>query len=154
MLIIFVATVTHIEFKGAFVQLGDAFIFLAACFLPTSLAMLTAVVASAITCVLTGYLSLILYIVIIRALIACWFIDEGNKILNYRNIFGTIAAAFILIVGSYIADIVLLQDLTKPLTNLPFNTISSVINVVIFYVLAFILDKLKLRMKLMIKEEK
>ena len=86
---------------------------------------------------------LILYVVLIRMLAACWFVDSGDKILDGRNITGVIASAVIFIGGSYVADMALLGDLASPVANTPIHAVAMAANIILFFVLAFICDLLK-----------
>lgn len=151
--LIFAASLfTNIPISTGYVALGDAFVLLAACFLPIGYAMLAALLGCGGAALCIGGPELILYVVLIRILAACWFMDTGNKILDSRNVIGIVASAVILIGGSYVADMARLGDLAAPLANMPIHAVAAGANIVLFLVLAFLCDILKIRPRLM--EEK
>lgn len=148
-LIFSISLLTKISIPTGYVALGDAFVLLAACFLPTGYAMLAALLGCGGAAWIIGGPDLILYVVLIRMLAACWFVDSGDKILDGRNITGVIASAVIFIGGSYVADMALLGDLASPVANTPIHAVAMAANIILFFVLAFICDLLKLRPRLM-----
>ena len=152
-LIFTISVLTKIPISTGYVSLGDAFVLLAACFLPTGYAMLAALLGCSAAAYMIGGPQLILSIVLIRVLAACWFVDTGKKILDKRLLTGVIASAFILIVGSYIADMAKIGDIAAPLVNMPIYAVAVAANIVLFLILAFICDFLKLRPRLMNEKE-
>ena len=90
-----------IGLNGGYIHLGDAFIYLAASFLPWPYAMAAAAIGASLADLLTGAAVYALPTLIIKALMVLPFTCKGVKVLGRRNI----AAIFIsglLCTGGYI----------------------------------------------------
>lgn len=143
-----------------YIHIGDTMIYLAACFLPTPFAMLSAGIGGALADIFGGYIQYILPTFIIKMLIALLFsYNEDSKILTKRNTIMIFPAAVITIVGYYFTSVVLLaaEKMTAPggfaggllhpatwigsLTTIPDNIIQSVASGLVFLFAAAALDK-------------
>ncbi|MEG2377218.1 MAG: ECF transporter S component [Clostridia bacterium] len=145
---------TKIQFAGVYVHLGDAFIFLMACFVPTSFALVTAALAGGLADLAAGAQVYLIATVIIKALMACWFMDEGKKILDARNLGGAAVASIIMVGGYYLAYALRFGDFGAPASFLLWNVVQAVCNFALFFVIAAVLDKFKVRERLMGQNEK
>lgn len=152
---------------GGYIHLGDAVIYLAACFLPTPYAMLSAGVGGALSDLFGGYFVYLFPTFLIKALIALPFSRKAEKILTSRNACMVLPAGVITVAGYYLTKVFLLAfdqattsqgfwgAFTNPVTwgaaleNIPENTIQAVGSAVVFLVAALALDKANLKQKLL-----
>lgn len=148
---------------GGYIHLGDAMIYLSACILPTPFAMLAAGVGGAMADFAGGYAIYVVPTLIIKALIAIPFSSKSSKILTTRNVVASIGAGAITIVGYYFAKLVLVsmassrsffdtingifqsKNLLSALASVPENIIQSVGSAILFVIIAFALDKIKIK---------
>ena len=150
---------------GGYIHPGDSIIYLAACFLPTPYAMLSAGIGGALSDMFGGYFVYIIPTFIIKALIALPFSRSGNGIITKRNALMVIPSGLITIGGYYITKVLLLalektsgtgflSAISNPIVwasaaeNIPENSIQAVGSAVIFFALAFAFDKANLKIKL------
>ncbi len=104
---------------SGYIHLGDAFIYLAAAFLPTPYAMAAAAIGAGLADALSGMPEWILFTVIIKALMSICFTYKADRIVNVRNIVGSVAAGVINIVGYYFAEVILYGNWIAPLLSIP-----------------------------------
>lgn len=93
---------------GGYIHLGDAVIYLAACFLPTPYAMLSAGVGGALSDLFGGYFVYLFPTFLIKALIALPFSRKAEKILTSRNACMVLPAGVITVAGYYLTKVFLL----------------------------------------------
>ena len=151
-ILVVTAYVPHIPIPGTtgYVHLGDTFIYLAACFLPTPYAIAAASIGAGLADTLVGAYLYIIPTILIKALMAAWFCDTGTKILSARNCFGTIMAAVILVGGYYLAAVLIVGNFVSPIAaTMPWNAIQALVNTVLFFVLGALMDKMHLKEKVM-----
>ena len=149
--IIFLATyLTSTSTQSCYVSLGDSFIMLAACFLPTSYAFVAAGLGNGLASLLIGGPMMVLYVTIIRLLVACWFMDTGKRIVDGRNISGAGISAFLLIAGPILVNLLRFSSFSLAMPEI----LAAIINAIFFIVLAFVCDALKIRPKIFPTEKK
>ncbi len=141
--------------NNGYIHLGDSVIFLAACFLPKSLAVLIAGLSGALADTLGGYAVYVLPTFIIKALLTLAFDNTSKKILTVKNSVAVLFASAITIVGYYITEVVIISAssgqffgfsaLTAALYTIPSSIIQSVGSAIVFFPLAASLDKIKFK---------
>lgn len=141
-----------------YVHLGDAFIYLGACFLPTPLALLAGAIGGALADFAGGYVQYMIPTFIIKALISLPFSSKGNKLLTKFNSIGTIISGFITVAGYYITSVVMLvlsasgeagfvsqffnlSNWIASLSNIPENVGQAIGSALLFVVFSAALDK-------------
>lgn len=151
---------------GGYIHLGDSIIYLAACILPTPYAMLSAGIGGGLSDLFGGYAHYILPTFIIKALLASVFSSKAQKLLTVRNTIMLIPASIITVVGYYLTKVVLLctdkatasegflgafTDMTvwiSAMSNILENSVQALGSAIVFVVLAFALDRVKIKSKL------
>ena len=147
--IIFIVTLlTKNDVDTFYVSLGDTFVMLGACFLPTGFAMLAAILGCGGAALLLGGWQAMVSIVLFRALAACWFMDDEKKILTARTAVGVGVSSFLFIVGSYMVEVLKLNDYAAPLPTLLGSALATLANVILFLLIAILFDKFKVKEKL------
>ncbi len=141
--LIFVATMTFklpLHPSGGYVHIGDAFIFLAACMLPTPYAM----AASAIGASLADAVVAPIYILptfIIKALLVLPFTAKSERMVTVRNLLAAAAASLIGIAGYFVADSILVGMETAAFNAL-FGITQPLASAVVFVAAGYAFDKL------------
>lgn len=151
---------------GGYIHLGDAVIYLAACVLPAPYAMLSAGIGGGLADLFGGYSYYILPTFIIKALIASVFSNKAKNILTTRNTVMAVPAGIITVLGYYVTKVFMLCgdkmtasegffgalfDISvwgSALYNIPENTVQAIGSAVVFWVLAFALDKAHIKQKM------
>lgn len=140
---------------GGIIHVGDAFIYLAACFLPAPLAIASASIGAGFADLLV-YPETIIYTIIIKGINAIFFTHKGKKILTKRNALMTLPSGAVTIIGYSISKAirVLLAGgtteaaISNAILKIPENSVQAIASGIIFIILAKALDKANLKEKL------
>ncbi|MBR6532067.1 MAG: TIGR04002 family protein [Clostridia bacterium] len=151
---------------NGYIHLGDSVIYLAAALLPAPFAMVCAGLGGMLADALGGYTLYILPTFIIKMLIALPFSSKRDRVITNRNIIALPIASAITILGYYIAEAVLVSlsatgspeqffsYLFSPapwvatLYAIPGSVMQAVGSAVMFVLLGFALDKIKIKSKI------
>ena len=134
---------------GGYIHLGDAFIYLAAAFLPTPFAMAAASIGAGLADILTGAPHWALFTVVIKAAMAACFTSKSTKILCVRNTVAAAAAGVVGMVGYYFAEVLLFGNWITPLwSTLTGGTVQAVGGAVLFWVSGAALDRANVKSRL------
>lgn len=150
-----------------YIHLGDSVIYLAACFLPTPFAILSAGIGGALADVFGGYAQYALPTLIIKMLIALPFSNKDNKrLLTRRNAFMVVPAAAITIAGYYLTSVIMFAldkataqggffgGLANPstwiasLVTIPENSIQAGASAIVFLIAAAAFDKASFKVRM------
>ncbi|MDR2647529.1 MAG: TIGR04002 family protein [Oscillospiraceae bacterium] len=146
--------------NGGYVHLGDAFVFLAGCILPTPYAMIAAGFGGVLADLLGGAPMWAPATLLIKALIALLFTAKKETTLNTKNGIALVASAPISCVGYYIAECLIYAGANQAAwrgilaPSLIGNGAQAVASSVLFIAFAFALQKTKvdLRVKKLLQE--
>ena len=136
---------------NGYVHIGDAFVYLSACFLPFPFSLLAAGLGAAIADAVTPYIIYAPFTFVVKALMAMLFSSKGEKILIKRNIFAVFGACVVNVLGYYITECILFPQetfsvtLVKGLATLPGNFSQSFAAGVLFVIVAAALDKMSFK---------
>lgn len=134
---------------SGYIHLGDAFIYLAAAFLPMPYAMAAAAVGAGLADILSGAPEWAIFTVIIKALMAMCFTYKSEKVINVRNIIGSVAAGVINIVGYYFAEVILYGNWIAPLLAIPTGgLVQSGGGMLVFILVGVLLDQAHIKNRL------
>ena len=142
-----VSYLTCKEANDTIVSLGDAFVMLAACFLPTGWAMLAALIGCGAYAYIVGGWQALIAIVLFRVLAACWFMDDEEKLFTSRTVIGVVMSFVLFTCGPFLFNMLV----TETFSGLPIISVSALgafCNVVLFFGLAFLVDKFKIKDRL------
>ncbi len=139
--------ILHIPLGNGYIHLGDTFIYLAACLLPTPYAMVAAALGAALADGLTGAAIWMVPTLIIKALMVLPFTAKGTKLLTKRNVIAVLASGLICCVGYGIAQAILFQ--TWAGLFFPNPWIQSGACAAVFFVVAYAMDKSGVKAHLM-----
>lgn len=134
------AYVLHIPVGNGYIHLGDSFIFLAACLLPTPYAAIAGAVGAGLADALSGVPIWVPASVIIKALITLAFTNKTKKIINLRNIIAIVAAIAVTCVGYYVYEGIIYGNWAAALAGIVPNIIQVVANGVVFILVGLALD--------------
>ncbi|MBQ7046123.1 MAG: TIGR04002 family protein [Oscillospiraceae bacterium] len=134
------AYVLHIPVGNGYVHMGDSFIFVAACLLPTPYAIAAGAIGAGLADALSGAPIWIPASIIIKSLITICFTSKSKKIISTRNIVAIIIAMIITCTGYYVYEGFIYGNWTAPLVGIVPNIIQVVANGVVFIVVGLALD--------------
>ena len=139
---IFTAYIVHIPvgINGGYIHFGDSLIYLAAAILPTPYAIIAAAIGGGLADLLTAPMWTIAT-VIIKSLIVLPLTSKHEKIVNARNVIGTIIAFMISATGHFLAEKLLFGTETAFLSSVSGSIIQSGGSAVFFVILGTALDK-------------
>ena len=134
----------HIPVGQGYIHLGDLFVYLSACFLPTPYAVLAAAVGAGLADALSGYFAWVVPTVIIKSVSTLAFAKTG-KLFCKRNILAVLLGGVICVVGYYFAEVVLYGNWVTPFVGVPMNAIQTAASGIGFLAIGYAMDRLKLR---------
>ncbi len=147
--IVFVVTAyLHIPTYNGYVHVGDAFIFLAACLLPTPYAMGVGAAGAMLADVLTGYAIWAPGSIVIKALTAMLFSYKAKKIITTRNVLMLIPATAICAGGYYLYEVIITGSFVGALAGIPGSLIQSATSGVVFVLVGVAMDKMNIKKRL------
>ncbi len=165
---IFTALTTVLTFfikipsHNGYIHLGDTIIYIAACLLPTPLAMICGALGGLLADTFGGFIIYIVPTAIIKSFIPLAFTFKSEKLICKRNILALIPASLITIIGYYIAEVLVIcfssGDLLSYITtsypwiaaaySVPGSIFQAVGSAIAFIFLATALDKIKIKDKI------
>lgn len=144
--IVFVFTAyLHIPSHTGYTHVGDGFMYLAACLLPLPYAVCVGAVGAALADCLTGFAIWAPGSIIIKVAAILFFSRKSQKIVSPRNILALLPAIAICIGGYYLYGALIAGNFIAPLSEIPGNVTQSFLSGVLFILLGFALDKLKIK---------
>ena len=124
----------HIPSHTGYTHVGDGFIYLAACLLPTSYAIFVGAGGALLADCLTGF-----------AMWAPGSVIIKTVAISGRNIFALVPAALICVGGYYLYESIITGNFVAPLSGIPGYITQSVLSSIVFVLLGFAFDKLKVK---------
>lgn len=140
--VIFVTTYfLHINtpFNNGYVHPGDAFIYLAACILPTSYAMAAASIGAAFSDLLASPIYA-LPTLVIKALLTLFFTAKAEKFIVKRNVIGIFLAGIAGLLGYFIFES-FIYGIQPAAINAVFGAAQPIISGILFLAIGAALDK-------------
>ena len=148
--LVFVVTAyLHIPTYNGYVHIGDAFIFLASCILPTPYAIGVGAMGAMLADVLTGYAIWAPGSIVIKALSAMLFSSKAKKIVSLRNTLMLIPTTAICAGGYYIYEVIITGSFIGALAGIPGSLVQSVASGIVFVLAGAAMDKMNLRNKIL-----
>ena len=147
--LVFVVTAyLHIPTYNGYVHVGDGFIYLAACILPTPYAVCVGSIGAMLSDVLTGYAIWAPGSIVIKAVTAMLFSCKTQKIVSARNTLMLIPAIVICAGGYYLYEVIITGSFSGALAGIPGSVIQSVTSSVVFIFAGIAIDKINLKKKI------
>lgn len=127
--------------NGGYIHVGDAFIYLAACILPRPYAMCAASIGAGISDLLSpGGAIFVIPTMIIKPFLVLPFTRE-TKFVTKRNVFATIVAGVIGIIGYFIAEWIMFGNPFALLAGIPTGSLQPIGSAILYVVAGTALDK-------------
>lgn len=146
--LIFVATRISIPLgiNNRIIHVGDAAIYLAACILPMPYAMISGAIGAGLSDFMTpGCAIWIIPTMIIKPLLVPFFTAHAGKFINKRNVIATVLAGITGLVGYAIAEGILFGNFIAPIIGLPASSLQPIGSSVLFVMIGFAFDRMKLK---------
>ena len=135
-------------FNGGYIHLGDTFVYLVACILPTPYAMAAASIGAALSDGLTGSAIYVIPTLIIKAILVLYFTSKSSNIINKRNIVALFLAGITGLLGYYLAESIMFHNFIAPLFEIPIGSIQPIASGILFVVVGMSLDKSGLKKRI------
>lgn len=136
---------------SGYVHFGDALIYIGAGIIGGPWAMVAGAIGAGLADLIGGYAIYAPASIIIKALIVVPFMlvaKKEDKLFNLKSVLMTIPSGVITVGGYFIADMII--DKSYAVIDIPGNVIQAVGSAVIFAVVAYALDKAKVKDKIKI----
>lgn len=137
----------HIPSHTGYTHVGDAFIYLAACLLPTPYAVFAGSFSALLADCLTGFAIWAPASVIIKGVSVLFFCRKG-KIIRVKNILAFVFSAFVCIGGYYLYEALIFSNFVSALAGIMGYITQSVLSGVLFIILGIALDKIDFKKRL------
>lgn len=144
---IFGLTMLHVPIgAGGYIHVGDAVIYVTALLIGGPWAFISAAIGAACADIVSGFAVYAIPTAIIKVLIAVPFVlisKKQVKLLSLRSVLYSVLSGIINVLGYFITDLIIYSE--GAIADLPANIIQSVGSAVVFAVLAFALDRAKIK---------
>ena len=145
------AFILHIPVGNGYIQLGDSFIYLAACVLPMPYGIIAAALGGSMADLLSGYAIYALPTAIIKSMLACCFYGMGVQkpltLLSRRSVIASVLCVPITVIGYYLTAVILYGNPVAQIAEtVPANLVQAGCSAALFCIAAFALDRVKLPM--------
>ena len=148
--IVFVFTgYLHIPSHTGYTHVGDGFIYFAATLLPLPYAVFVGAAGALLADCLTGFAIWAPGSVIIKSAAVLCFSSKGKKILSVRNLVALVPAWTLCIGGYYLYEALITGNFVAPAAGIPGYITQSALSSVLFVVLGFVSDKMKLKERML-----
>lgn len=149
-LIYVITSFLHIPtgFNGGYIHLGDILIYLSAVLLPTPYAMISAAIGAGLSDALSGGMLWVLPTIIIKPVMVLFFTSKDNNIICKRNISAIFFAGIVGWFGYYLAGAIISGNFIAPLATFFMELIQPIVSGIIFLMLSYSLDRIKIRKRL------
>lgn len=133
--------------NGGYVHVGDAFIYLAAVLLPTPYAMAAAAIGAGLADVATGAAIWAIPTIIIKPILVLFFTNKSEKIVNTRNVIGTILAGITGTILYMIAEGIMIGSMKAAFVMNLIVLVQPLGSAIVFVLVGFAFDKAKIKNK-------
>ncbi len=144
--VVFVFTAyLHIPSHTGYTHIGDGFIYIAACLLPLPYAAFVGAGGALLADCLTGFAIWAPGSVVIKIIAVLFFSRKSQKIICLRNIISLIPASAVCIGGYYLYEALITGNFAAPISGIPGYITQSVLSSILFILLGFAMDKMKVK---------
>ncbi len=134
--------------NGGYLHLGDAFLYLAASFLPKPYACAAGALGGILADLSSGAVMWMLPTALIKPLVALCFTAWGNKLICWRNLLALPAGAAISVLGYYVAEALIFGNWVAPMASMWGNLVQALGSSVIYLAAALALDRTGIKARL------
>lgn len=138
----------HIPSHTGYTHIGDAFIYLSACMLPTPYAVFAGSAGAILADCLTGFAIWAPASAIIKGLTCLCFSCRSKKIIGARNLTALIPAWVLCIGGYFLYDLLLTGTIGVAVLGIPGYITQCALSSIVFIAVGLSFDRLKIKSKL------
>lgn len=147
--VIFVFTAyIHVPSHTGYTHIGDGFIYLAACLLPTPYACAAGAIGAGLADVLSGYAMWAPGTIIIKAVTALFFSCKPAKIICKRNLLGILPSFVVCVGGYYTYEALITGNWAAPALGIPGYITQVILSSVTFILVGLALQKAGIKEKI------
>ncbi len=133
--------------NGGYVHIGDALIYIAAALLPKPYAMIAAIIGAGMADFITGSVIWVIPTMIIKPILVLFISSKSDKIINIKNIVGTLIAGIIGMILYMVADGIIFGNLLAAFVFTTIGLIQPIGSFIVFILLGIAFDKLEIKKK-------
>ncbi|MGL5328450.1 MAG: TIGR04002 family protein [Peptostreptococcaceae bacterium] len=133
--------------NGGYVHIGDAFIYLAAAILPKPYAIMCAAIGAGFADLVTGAAIWIIPTVIIKPILVLFISSKSDKIINLRNVLGTLVAGVVGTVLYMLAEGLVFGNFLAAFVFTSITFIQPIGSFIAFIIIGIAFDKLGIKKK-------
>lgn len=133
--------------NGGYVHIGDALIYIAAALLPKPYAMIAAIIGAGMADFITGSVIWMIPTMIIKPILVLFISSKSDKIINIKNIVGTLIAGIIGMILYMVADGIIFGNLLAAFVFTTIGLIQPIGSFIVFILLGIAFDKLEIKKK-------
>ena len=135
----------HIPSHTGYTHVGDAFIFMAASFLPLPYAISVGAAGAMLADCLTGFALWAPASVIIKSLTVLFFSAKGAKIITGRNLTALFPAGVLCMGGYYLYEGLITGNFIAPLAGIPGYATQWILSSILYIAIGITADRLKIK---------
>ena len=135
----------HIPSHTGYTHIGDAFVYLAGCLLPTPYAVAASAAGGMLADLLGGYAMWMPGTGIIKALTALCFTSRARTIVNRRNLWAIVPAFLLCVGGYYLYEVLITGNWIAPLGGVPGYCVQVTASAAVYMALGKMLDGAKVK---------
>lgn len=133
--------------NGGYVHIGDALIYIAAALLPKPYAMIAAIIGAGMADFITGSVIWVIPTMIIKPILVLFVSSKSDKIINIKNIVGTLIAGIIGMILYMVADGIIFGNFLAAFVFTTIGLIQPIGSFIVFILLGIAFDKLEIKKK-------
>ena len=133
--------------NGGYVHIGDALIYIAAALLPKPYAMIAAIIGAGMADFITGSVIWVIPTMIIKPILVLFISSKSDKIINIKNIVGTLIAGIIGMILYMVADGIIFGNFLAAFVFTTIGLIQPIGSFIVFILLGIAFDKLEIKKK-------
>lgn len=126
----------HVPSHTGYTHIGDAFLYLSACLLPTGYAAAAGAIGAGLADLLSGYAIWMPGTVLIKSLAVLCFSNAQKRILCRRNLLALVPAWVLCIGGYYLYESLMTGNFAAPLAGIPGYLTQCTLSTIVFVLTA------------------
>ncbi|MBQ4095800.1 MAG: TIGR04002 family protein [Oscillospiraceae bacterium] len=137
----------HIPSHTGYTHIGDAFVYLSACLLPTPYAVFAGAIGATLADCLTGFAIWAPASAVIKGLTCLFFSSKCRKIICVRNLLSLIPAWALCIGGYFVYDAIITGTVSAAVLGIPGYVTQCIASSIVFIAVGLSFDRLSIKSK-------
>lgn len=138
----------HIPSHTGYTHIGDAFVYLSACMLPTPYAVVAGAIGATLADCLTGFAIWAPASAVIKGLTCLFFSKNSKKIICARNLLSLIPAWIMCIGGYFVYDMLITGTVSVAVLGIPGYVMQCIASSIVFIAVGLSFDRLSIKSRI------